>query len=84
MGLLPFFSLAKAEGIGGRAAVSILTRGRFDCRSALGCRICEEFSFTGARGHIRHAACTKALAAMTEKVAAIVPPNFFCTAEKMA
>ena len=53
---------------------SILSRERFDSRSALGRRICEEFSFTDARGRPQLAGCMKALGALAERVPDIVLP----------
>ena len=53
---------------------SILSQERFDSRSALGRRICEEFSFADARGRPQLAGCMKALGALTERVPDIVLP----------
>ena len=53
---------------------AILSRERFDSRSALGRRICEEFSFTDARGRLQVAGCMKALGVLAGKVPDIVLP----------
>ena len=53
---------------------SILSQERFDSRSALGRRICEEFSFADARGRPQLAGCMKALGALAERVPDIVLP----------
>ena len=53
---------------------SILSEERFDSRSALGRRICEEFSFADARGRPQLAGCMKALGALAERVPDIVLP----------
>ena len=53
---------------------SILSRERFDSRSALGRRICEEISFTDARGRPQLAGRMKALGALAERVPDIVLP----------
>ena len=57
-----------------RVIASILSQERFDSRSALGRRICEEFSFADARGRPQLAGCMKALGALAERVADIVLP----------
>ncbi len=60
------------------AAVSrialILSRESFDSRSALGRRVCEEFSFKDALGRPQLAGCMKALGALAERVPGIVLP----------
>ena len=53
---------------------SILSQERFDSRSALGRRICKEFSFADARGRPQLAGCMKALGALAERVPDIVLP----------
>ena len=53
---------------------SILSQERFDSRSALGRRVCEEFSFADARGRPQLAGCMKALGALAERVPDIVLP----------
>ena len=53
---------------------SILSREHFDSRSALGRRICEEFSFIDARGRLQLAGCMKALSTLAERVPVIVLP----------
>ncbi len=53
---------------------SILSQERFDSRSALGRRICEEFSFLDARGRPRLAGCMKALGALAERDSGIALP----------
>ena len=53
---------------------AILSRERFDSRSAPGRRIREEFPFTDARGRLQVAGCMKALAALAGKVPDIVLP----------
>ena len=53
---------------------SILSQERFDSRSALGRRICGEFSFADVRGRPQLAGCMKALAALAERVPDIVLP----------
>jgi len=55
---------------------SILSHESFDSRSALGRRICEEFSFFDARGRPRLSGCMKALGALAERVPLItLPPS---------
>ncbi len=60
------------------AAVSrvaaILSRERFDRRSALGRRVCGEFSFVDARGRPQLSGCLKALAALAEREPGIALP----------
>ena len=60
------------------AAVSriaaILSQETFDSRSALGRRICTEFSFVDATGRLQVAGCMKALAALADTVPCIVLP----------
>ena len=60
------------------AAVSriagLLSRERFDSRSALGRRICEEFSFLDARGRPRLAGCMKALGVLAESLPGLTLP----------
>ena len=53
---------------------AILSQERFDSRSALGRRVCEEFSFADARGRPQLAGCMKALGALAERVPDIVLP----------
>ena len=53
---------------------SILARESFDSRSALGRRVCEEFSFTDALGRPQLAGCMKALGTLAERVPGIVLP----------
>ncbi len=53
---------------------SILSHESFDSRSALGRRICEEFSFLDARGRPRLAGCMKALVVLAESVPSITLP----------
>ena len=54
--------------------VGILSRERFDSRSALGRRVCEEFSFFDARGRPRLAGCMKALGVLAESLPGITLP----------
>lgn len=61
------------------AAVSrvaaILSRESFESRSALGRRVCAEFSFLDARGRPQLAGCMKALGDLAERVPGIeLPP----------
>ena len=60
------------------AAVSrisaILSQEQFDSRSALGRRVCEEFSFLDVRGRPQLAGCMKALGALAERVPGIALP----------
>ena len=60
------------------AAVSrisaILSQERFDSRSDLGRRICEEFSFIDVRGRPQLAGCMKALGALAGRVPGIALP----------
>ena len=76
--LVPCHSLRSAAHCATRTAVariaSILSQERFDSRSALGRRICEEFSFADARGRPQLAGCMKALGALAERVPDIVLP----------
>ena len=65
-------TLREEESVSRVAA--ILSRERFDSRSALGRRICEEFSFTDARGRPQLAGCMKALGTLAERVSGIVLP----------
>ena len=53
---------------------SILSGESFDSRSALGRRVCEEFSFFDARGRPRLAGCMKALGVLAESVPEITLP----------
>ena len=53
---------------------AILSRERFDSRSALGRRVCAEFAFTDARGRPQLAGCMKALGELAERVPGIVLP----------
>ena len=53
---------------------AILSRERFESRSALGRRVCEEFSFLDARGRPQLAGCMKALADLAGRVPDIVLP----------
>ena len=53
---------------------SILSGESFDSRSALGRRVCEEFSFFDARGRPRLAGCMKALGVLVESVPEITLP----------
>ena len=53
---------------------AILSRERFDSRSALGRRICVEFSFIDVRGRPQLAGCMKALGTLAERVPGIVLP----------
>ena len=53
---------------------SILSRERFDSRSALGRRVCAEFAFTDALGRPQLAGCMKALGELAERVPGIVLP----------
>ena len=53
---------------------SILSGESFDSRSALGRRVCEEFSFFDARGRPRLAGCMKALGGLAESVPEITLP----------
>ena len=53
---------------------SILSGESFESRSALGRRVCEEFSFFDARGRPRLAGCMKALGVLAESVPEITLP----------
>ena len=54
--------------------VAILSRESFESRSALGRRVCEEFSSLDARGRPQLAGCMKALADLAGRVPDIVLP----------
>ena len=53
---------------------SMLSCEQFDSRSALGRRVCEEFSFADARGRPQLAGCLKALSALADRRPEIVLP----------
>ena len=54
--------------------VGILSRQRFDSRSALGRRVCREFGFSDGRGRLQLAGCLKALLALSTTSDRIVLP----------